>query len=190
MDAASAKFTSAQATFKKDDYIKLIGDHTISNGSVYFLRTGGATEAGIKVDGPGARIATYRKGILHDYTPKANCYSSFDSSANKGKTESFLTLGFGGSGKYLAAAWDITDQGTEIVEGIKAEKLELVSKDQGVRNNFSKVVLWMDLDRDVSVKQMFYAAGTGDTNTAVYSNIRLGGKVDTKPFEYKAGACK
>ncbi len=191
LDSASAKFKNAQATFHKDDYLKLIGDHTPSEGQVYFIRNGASTEAGFKVDGKNARIATYKNGILKDYTPgTANCYNTIDSSQNKGKTESFLTLGFGGSGKDLAAAWTITDLGPERVEGVATEKLELVSKDQGVRNNFSKVTLWMDLDRDISIKQQFFAAGTGDINTAVYSNIRLNTKVDTAPFDVKAKPCK
>ncbi len=191
LDAASARFKDAQASFHKDDYLKLLGDHTPSDGSVYFIRTGSAVEAGFKVNGKNGRIATYKNGMLRDYNPgAANCFNSVDSSQNKGKTESFLTLGFGGSGKDLAAAWTITDLGPETVEGVTTEKLDLVSKDQGVRNNFSKVTLWMDLDRDISIKQQFFAAGTGDINTAVYSNIRLNGKVDTAPFEFKAKPCK
>lgn len=191
LDASSAKFKNAQADFHKDDFLKLLGDHTPSEGSVYFTRTGAAVEAGIKINGKNGRIASYKAGLLKDYTPGAsNCYNSIDSTQNKGKTESFLTLGFGGSGTKLAEAWTISDMGPEKVEGVTTEKLELVSKDQSVRNNFSKVVLWMDLDRDVSIKQQFYAAGTGDINTATYTNIRLNGKVDTAAFEFKAKPCK
>lgn len=191
LDAASAKFKSAQANFQKDDYLKLLDDHTRSDGSVYFIRDGAAVEAGIKVDGKNARIASYKGGMLKDFTPgAANCYNSIDSTRSKGKTESFLTLGFGGSGKDLESSWTISDLGPEMIGSVKTEKLELVSKDQGVRNNFSKVVLWLDLDRDVSLKQQFYAAGTGDINTAVYSNLRLNGKVETAPFEIKGKPCK
>ena len=192
LDAASARFKNAQADFHKDDFLKLLGDHTPSDGRVYFIRNGAAVEAGIRVDGRNARIASYKGGILKDFTPgTANCYNQIDSSQNKGKTESFLTLGFGGSGSDLAKSWTITDLGPETVDGVKAEKLDLVSRDQGVRNNFSKVTLWMDLDRDVSLKQQFFAAGTGDVNTATYSNIRLNsGKVDTAPFEIKGKPCK
>lgn len=191
LDASSARFKSAEATFRKDDYEQLLKDHTISDGRVYFVRAASGTEAGIRVDGANSRIATYKNGILRDYTPgKAHCYTQIDSSQNKSKTESFLTLGFGGSGKELADKWNITDLGPEPVEGVKTEKLELVSKDAGVRQNFSKVILWMDLDRDVSIRQQFFAAGTGNTNTGTYSNIHLNVKPDTKPFEYKAGVCK
>ena len=191
LNASSATFKNAQAVFHRDDFLKALSDHTPSEGQVYFIRNGSSVEAGIKVTGKNARTASYKNGVLKDYNPAAaNCYNSIDSSQNKGKTESFLTLGFGGSGTDLANSWSIADLGPEKVEGINTEKLELVSKDQGVRNNFSKVILWMDLDRDVSIKQEFFAAGTGDTNTAIYSNIRLNTKVDTAPFDFKAKPCK
>lgn len=191
LDASSARFKSAEANFHKDDYEDLIKDHTLSEGKVYFIRSPSDTEAGIRIDGPNSRIATYKNGMLRDYTPgKANCYTQVDSSRKKAKTESFLTLGFGGSGKELADKWNITDDGQETVNGIKTEKLELVSKDPGVLQNFSKVILWMDLDRDVSIKQQFFAAGTRNTNTAVYSDIQLNKKPNTDPFKYKAGVCK
>jgi outer membrane lipoprotein-sorting protein len=50
------------------------------------------------------------------------------------------------------------------------------------------VVLWIDVDRDVSLKQVFYTT-SGDIQTAHYSNIRLNQKVDTKPFEFKGKPC-
>ncbi len=191
LDAASTKFKSAQADFHKDDFLFAFKDHTPSAGRVYIIRSGSSVEAGFLISGKSGRIATYKGGVLKDYTPgPANCYNKIDSSQNKGKTESFLTLGFGGSGTELAKNWTITDLGPETVEGVKTEKLDLVSKDPGVRQNFSKVTLWMDLDRDVSIKQQFFAAATGDINTATYTNIHLNSKVDTKPFEIKGNACK
>ena len=191
LDAASAKFKSAQATFHKDDFTKLVGDHTASEGSRYFIRNGAAVEAGIRIDGKNGRIATYKNGVLRDYNPgAANCFNTVDSSQSKGRTESFLTLGFGGSGKELSAAWTVTDDGPESIEGVKTEKLELVSKDQSVRNNFSRVILWMDLDRDISIKQQYFTAGTGDISTATFTKVRLNEKVDTAPFDFKAKPCK
>ncbi len=190
LDAASAKFKNAQADFNRDEFDHIDKSHTASTGSVYNIRNGAAVEAGIKINGQAARIATYKNGILHDYNPKLNCYNVVDSSQNKARTEAFLTLGFGGSGKDLAAKWKITDLGPETVEGVKTEKLELISNDLTVRNNFAKVTLWMDLDRDISIKQQFLIAGTDDINTATYTHIRLNDKVNTAPFDFKAKPCK
>jgi outer membrane lipoprotein-sorting protein len=186
LDAASARFTSAQADFEKDLYNAVVKDTDKQEGKVYFKREAGNTQFGMVLQGANARIAEYKNGTIRDYNPATKCYDNYQ--ASPGKIESFLTLGFGGSGRDLAKAWTITDLGPEIMDGVKTEKLDLYPKDDGVKANLTHVVLWIDLDRDVSLKQVFYTT-SGDTQTAHYSNIRLNQKVDTKPFEFKGRPC-
>jgi outer membrane lipoprotein-sorting protein len=186
LDSASARFTSAQADFEKDLYNAVIKETDKQNGKVYFKRESGNTQFGMILEGANARIAEYKNGTIRDFNPSTKCYDSVQSSP--GKIESFLTLGFGGSGRDLAKAWTITDLGPETIDTIKTEKLDLSPKDDGVKANITHVVLWIDLDRDVSLKQVFYTT-SGDIQTAHYSNIRTTGKVDTKPFEFKGKPC-
>jgi outer membrane lipoprotein-sorting protein len=186
LDAASAHFTSAQADFEKDLYNAVIKDTDKQNGKVYFKRESGNTQFGMVLEGANARIAEYKNGAIRDFNPATKCYDSVQ--ASPGKIESFLTLGFGGSGRDLAKAWTINDLGPEIIDTIKTEKVDLTPKDDGVKANLTHVVLWIDVDRDVSLKQVFYTT-SGDTQTAHYRNIRLNQKVDMKPFEFKGKAC-
>ena len=186
LDVASAHFTSAQADFEKDLYNAVIKDTDKQNGKVYFKRESGNTQFGMILEGANARVAEYKNGTIRDYNPSTKCYDSVQ--ASPGKIETFLTIGFGGSGRDLAKAWTITDQGPETIDGTKTEKLDLMPKDDGVKANINHVVLWIDLDRDVSLKQVFYTT-SGDTQTAHYSDIRLNQKVDTKPFEVKGKPC-
>jgi outer membrane lipoprotein-sorting protein len=186
LDVASAHFTSAQADFEKDLYNAVIKDTDKQSGKVYFKRESGNTQFGMILEGANARVAEYKNGTIRDYNPSTKCYDSVQ--ASPGKIETFLTIGFGGSGRDLAKAWTITDQGPETIDGTKTEKLDLMPKDDGVKANINHVVLWIDLDRDVSLKQVFYTT-SGDTQTAHYSDIRLNQKVDTKPFEVKGKPC-
>jgi len=186
LDAASAHFTSAQADFEKDLYNAVIKETDKQDGKVYFKREAGNTQFGMLLTGPNARVAEYKNGTIRDFNPSTKCYDSVQ--ASPGKIESFLTLGFGGSGRDLAKAWAITDLGPETIDTIKTEKLDLYPKDDGVKANITHVVLWIDVDRDVSLKQVFYTT-SGDIQTAHYSNIRTTGKVDTKPFEFKGKPC-
>ena len=48
LDAASAKFRSAEADFKKDFYERVVKETTTQNGSIYFLRNGSTTQMGAK----------------------------------------------------------------------------------------------------------------------------------------------
>ena len=189
MDAASAKFHSAEADVKKEQFTKIVNDTTAETGKIYFLRTGNTTQMGAKLNPPDARTFEYKNGLLRLYTPGTNHIDQYSAGGpNQSRYEAFLSLGFGGSGSDLAKAWTITDQGTEQINDggkpVSVEKLDLVSKDASVRSNYTHITIWVDPLRDVSLKQVFFAP-SGDTNSAVYTNIRL-----NQPFDLKAYAIK
>jgi hypothetical protein len=123
---------------------------------------------------------------VRDYNPKLGCY---DSVANKG-IESYLTLGFGGSGQDLASKWNVTDLGPDTIGGVKVEKLDLTPKSDDVRRNLIKVSLWVDLERDVTYKQIFLSPNGKDKNTAIYSDIHMTKPASFKPYEIKGKPCK
>jgi outer membrane lipoprotein-sorting protein len=189
LNASSKTFHSAQADFKKDLYNHFIRDTETQNGQVYFERQRDATQLGILLFGPTGkpeRIAEYKNGTIRDYNPALKCYDSVH--ASPGKIETFLTLGFGGSGDDLKKAWQIADLGPETIAGVKTEKLDLVPIDPGAKANVKHVTLWIDLDNDVSLQQIFYLT-TGDTQTAHYSKPKLNEKLNTKPFEFGGKPC-
>ena len=180
LDAASAQFTSVSADFHKDLYTKLIHETEGQDGLLFVVHTGkSGVEAGLKITGPtGARTLLYEKGIGKDDTP-GRCYNTV---ANKqGAIESALTLGFGGSGTDLAKHWDIKDDGPETVKGGEAEKLELTPRDQAVKDTYTRIDLWIRLADGIALEQKSYAV-SGDTQTAYYSNIKVGAKVDKGAF--------
>lgn len=194
LDDASAHFTSAQASFHKDLYNALVKETTPQDGTIYFIRNkSGATQMGAKIVGAGARTVEYKNGTLRDYNPGIKCFDTVAASGNKARTESFLTLGFGGSGRDLARVWVIEDLGPDTLiedgKNVKVEKLDLVPKEQSVGSMVTHVTLWLDLERGVSLKEIFFSP-SGDTQTALYSKIHLNEKkVDLKAFEIKGSPC-
>ena len=198
LDAASAHFKSAQADVQYDNYTRVVRDHALQSGSIYIERAGESVSMGAKffdlgADGKPAntasRVINFDGGTFQIYSPGTNQDDVFKAGANQAKYESFLTLGFGGSGSDLQKAWVIQDQGPETIDGTKTEKLDLVSKDPNVKNTFTHVTIWLDPTRAVSLKQIFFAPN-GDTRTAKYSNIKLNGRVDKKAYAIKPGAQK
>jgi outer membrane lipoprotein-sorting protein len=193
LDAASAKFQSAEADVHKDIYERVVRETTTQVGSIYFVRKGSATQMGAKILPPSARVMEFKDGKFKLYDPGANHLQVFSAADNQAKYESFLTLGFGGSGQDLLKAWTIDDQGQESMSdgksAVKVEKLLLVPKEQSVKNTFTQVTLWLDLDRGISLKQEFLMP-SGDKQTATYSNVKYNQKVDLKAFEIRCkGAC-
>jgi outer membrane lipoprotein-sorting protein len=195
MDTASKTFQRATADFQFDTYEKIVHDTTTQKGSVYFERKGGSTDMGMIIVDPAAttkskivKVIQYQGGTMQMFDPGVDQITVLQAGANKSEVESFLTLGFGGSGIELARAWNITDQGTETLtddgKSIKVEKLDLVGKDADSRKNFSHVTIWVDPARGVSLKQIFYTA-SGNYRSATYFNIKVNGNVHKDQFAIK-----
>jgi len=185
MDSASAK---------KLQFERIVNDTSTETGAIYFLRNGGSMQMGAKFDPPNAQILEYKSGVGRLYNPATNQLQQMSSGgANQARSEALLTLGFGGSGSDLAKTWDITDQGADQMNDgsktVAVEKLDLVSKDPSVRGSFTHIAVWIDPVRDVSLKQVFFTP-SGDTNTTLYTNIKLNQPIDLKAFEIKCkGKC-
>jgi hypothetical protein len=192
LDAGSAKFSSASATFEKDTFTYAVKDDETSKGTEYAIRKGAGSEVGIKITGEGARTVVFKNGEARVFNPRENCFDAYNVAKNKGTIDSVLALSFGTSGKDLAANWTITDNGPDKIaadsKSVTVEKLDLVPKDQSLKNSITHVELWVDTTRAVSLKQILYFPNR-DKQTAIYSDIKLNGTVDTKPYEIKGKPC-
>jgi outer membrane lipoprotein-sorting protein len=185
MDAASQKFHSTSADFSQDQFTAVVQSHEIQKGTTAFRRTGTETEMMIHItnegDQPVQRDLLYKNGELDYYQPAIKQETVFSAGANRQQYESFLTIGFGGSGKDLAGSWNVTLQGMETIDGVQTAKLDLVSKQTDVRNNFSHITVWIDPVRSISLKQVFYTP-SGDMRTVTYSNIRYNTNIPSSAF--------
>jgi outer membrane lipoprotein-sorting protein len=194
MDAAAAKFNTTQANFEWDRYEKVIDEvDDVETGIIYYRRVGKDVEmkAEIKTAGPSrdklkpeAQFVLFSQGKVQRYLPKVDQVTVFDVGKNRSEVESYLVLGFGGSGQDLAKSFDVTYQGQETIDGIPAARLQLIPKSERVRNTFARILLWIDLDRGISVQQQFFEPG-GNYKLAKYSSIRLNEKIPDEVFHLK-----
>lgn len=181
MDAAAAKFQSAEADLKWEMFERVVRDTTVQTGSIYFLHTKGGTEMGAVITQPSLKYLRFGggKGALYDAVSKK--LTPFDAGKDRARVESFLTLGFGGSGKDLERAWTITMQGAEIMDNTPVVKLDLVPKDAATAQTFTHVTVWIDPARAISLKQQFFTP-ENDIRTTYYTHIRYNTAVDTKKY--------
>jgi outer membrane lipoprotein-sorting protein len=184
MDAASARFHSAQADFEWDEYEVVVQSTDKQTGSITFVRNGAQVEMAAMLNPPQQKQLVYKDGKLQMYEPKIDQLSVFIAGGNRSQYESFLTLGFGGSGKAMAQAWTVTYLGKEVVDGVSCAKLNLVPVQQSLRTNVDHVTLWLDPSRDVSLKQQFFEP-SGDYRLAHYTNIKLNERVNEQAFRIK-----
>ena len=183
MDDASAQFQTAQANFVFDQYQKVVDEHDTQKGTVYYRRSGQQIEMMAEFKDPD-KFVLYKDGQLQVYEPKINRVMQYSTGANREQLESFLVLGFGGSGQDLKKSFDVTFQGEETIDNIPTGKLHLVPKSDKTRANFPEIILWIDLSNGISVQQKLVQT-EGDFRVAKYSNINLRSKIGNDVFRLK-----
>jgi outer membrane lipoprotein-sorting protein len=184
MDKAAAAFRSAEAAFEWDQFQKVVNDTDVQKGKVYYRRQGGDIQMAADITDPDKKSVLYSEGKISIYQPKIEQVTQYDATKNRAALESFLVLGFGGSGHDLLDAYEVKYAGSEQAGGVNAEKLELVPKSATVRNNVERIVLWIDPARGVSVQQQFFQPG-GDYRLTKYSDIKVNEKIPDTAFKLK-----
>lgn len=191
MDEAAAKFHSAQAEFQWDQFERVVSSTDTQTGRIYFLGNGTSTEMAAEIltsDGqPSKKTIVFKDGVLKFYQPEINQLTIFHAGKKQDQYESFLTLGFGGSGSDLKKNWDIAYQGMETIDGVQTAKLDLVSKLASVRNNFTHVTIWVDPARAISLKQEMFEP-SGDIRTDYFRNIEYNKKISASVFKIKTNS--
>ena len=184
MDSAAANFQTAQADFVWDQYQRVVDETDTQKGTVYYRRASKEIEMLADIKEPDRKMVLYKDSKLQVYQPKIDQVLVYPAGANRGELESYLVLGFGGSGEDLKKSFDVSYEAEETVDGIATARLALVPKSDKIRSNFSKIFLWIDLARGISVQQKFMQS-QGDYRLAKYSAVRLNGKVGNDVFQLK-----
>jgi outer membrane lipoprotein-sorting protein len=185
MDEVAATFRSAQANFEWDTYEKVIDEvDEVQTGTIYYRRNDKDIEMMAEVKKIGSSLATlkpepkyvlFSQGKIRLYQPKPDQVTEFDVRKDHSDYESYVVLGFGGSGQDLLKVFDVTYEGPETINGVATARLQLVPKSQAIRNTYKQIFLWIDLDKGVSVQQKFISP-QDDYRLAKYSDIQVNGK--------------
>jgi len=192
MDASSAKFQDVKAEITVDNYTAVVQETETQTGMTAFRRAGGGMEMVTHLktsSGQPYADLLYANGKLEYYSPAQKQETIFSAGANSGEANSLLATGFGATGEQLEAGWTVTfdgmDKSVATASGTPTAKLELVSKNANIRNNyFSKVTIWVDLSRDVTLKQVSEQPD-GDKRTVTYSDVRTNSRLPGSLFSLK-----
>lgn len=186
LDQTAAQFHSAQAAFVWDQYNRVVDEHDKQKGTIYFRRVGNDLQMAADItDPPPAKYVLYTDSKVEVYTPKLDEVNTYNTGKDRATVESFLVLGFGGSGRDMLKSFNVKYMGHDKIDSTDTVKLELVPKSDKVRNTFDHIWLWIDPALGVSVQQQFFAPESGDYRLAKYSNIKLDQKIPDSVFKLK-----
>ena len=186
LDSAAKNFHTTTAAFEFDTIqTDPIPDTDKMTGTAYYERTGSHFQMAAHIakdnERPAAKAYVFSGGVLRESdTGKESDAKSY---TQAGKYESYLMLGFGASGHDLQDKWTIKYLGTEKIDGVTTDKLELVAIDPAIRKNIPKVTIWLDTSRAVSLKQDF-DEGEGQSRICYYKNIVVNQALPGNAFSF------
>src|SRR5258705_6565674 len=128
MDTAAKKFRSAEASFVWDQYQKVINETDTQKGKIYFRRQDNEIQMASDISEPDKKYILYSGGKVQVYQPKIDQVTEYNPGKSRSDLESFLVLGFGGSGHDLLKSYDVKYVGSETIAGIEVAKLDLTPK--------------------------------------------------------------
>ena len=190
LDEAAKNFRSTQADFQFDSVeTDPISEDDVQKGTVFYERTGSAFQMAAHIrefnGKPVPKVYVYSGGAVKLYEPLINQVTTITKAS---QYESWFMLGFGASGKDLEQKWEIKYLGPDtLLDGktsVKTEKLEMVPKDPAIRKNLSKVTMWVDPERGVSLKQVLNFGPT-EYKVCVYFNIKVNQPLPAGAFTLK-----
>jgi len=189
MDRTAADFHTTQANFVWQQYTKVIDEVSdTQKGTVYFRRSGQNVEMAADVNDPSPpKYVLFTGNKVEMYQPKINQVTQYNTGKDRGAFESFLVLGFGGSGQDMLKAFEVTYLGSEKVTDIDTVKLNLVPKSEKARGTFNHIWLWVDPARGVSLRQQLFEPD-GDYRLADYSDVQLNQKIPDSVFKLKTNS--
>jgi outer membrane lipoprotein-sorting protein len=189
LDAAAKGFHTTTATVEFDSIqTDPIPDTDVMTGNAFYERNSHfemavhfTTHISDGKSQPTKKAYIFSGGTLRvSETGKETDAKPYDQAS---KYESYFALGFGASGSQLAEKWDIKYLGTEKIDGISTDKLELVAKDPNIRKNIAKVTVWMDTPRAVSLKVVF-DEGHGQSYVCHYTNLKVNESLPKTAFAF------
>jgi len=185
MDSVAAGFHSAEAEFEWDTYEKVIDEvDDIQTGTIHYRKNGDNIEmmAEVKKAGqtlneqrPEPKFVLFSQGKVQMFQPKVNTVTQFDLGKNRSDFESYVVLGFGGSGQDLKKAFDVTYVDPQTIPVAGTSELQLLPKSDKVKGTYSKILLWIDMNKGISIQQQFFQP-QGDYRLAKYSDVQINGK--------------
>jgi len=153
------------------------------SGRFYFLKKNGNVYLRKDITQPQENSLVISEGKVTFYQPRIKQAQRYNLGQNKDKAE-FLLLGFGSDKEALKNTYTIRLLGQETVGGSACHILELTPKSEKVSAFFRQIVLWVDDQLGVPVRQKLVEP-TRDYLLIDFQRIELNPPIRESLFEMK-----
>jgi outer membrane lipoprotein-sorting protein len=186
LDETAAKFHTAKADVVWENVqTQPIFDKDTQTGSLDVERHKGKVSLALHLktlDGkPVPKEMVYDGGEFKLYEPLLKQMTIFHTAGKEAQIESFLALGFGGSSAEMQQDWTVSYAGAETIGGVATEKLQLLPRTEATKQNVSKVVLWIDMQNGIAIRQQSFDP-SGNYRLVNYTQLHLNSGLPANAF--------
>jgi len=179
MDAVAKDFHSLSASVERTKVTVVVNDRSTEVGTVLVR----GEKMLLQLKAPDERTILRTGDNLYIYTPGLKRVEEYNLGKNRDLVDQFLLLGFGTKGTELKKGYSIKMTGEDKVDDKRTIELELTPKLESVRNQISKIQLWVDESTWLPDQQRFEEAGSGDYSIVHYSKIVLNPPISDSEFK-------
>jgi outer membrane lipoprotein-sorting protein len=179
LDEAAKGFHSLSADVERTKVTVVVNDKSTESGTILVH----GDKMLLQMKPPDARTILRAGDNISVYTPGLKRVEEYNIAKNRALVDQFLTLGLGTSGKDLEKHYLVTLLGEPTMDDKKTVELELTPKSQEVRNQFSKIQIWLDESSWLPVQQQLYETGSGDYSIIRYTRIVRNPHIEESEFK-------
>jgi outer membrane lipoprotein-sorting protein len=168
LDEEAKRFRGLTASLERTKVTVVVNDRSTESGQIYVRRD---DKMLLELSVPEERTILRTGDDLYIFHPRTKRLEQYDLGKHRALVDEYLLLGFGTSGNDLKRGFLVTILGEPTLGGRRVVLLELTPKSEQVRQQISKVHLWIDQATWLPVQQKFFETGSGDYFEIRYSQI-------------------
>ena len=180
MDKAASDFRSLTADIEQIKYTDVVKDTSTETGQIFVRRD---QKMRIDITKPDPKTILRTGDSLFIYTPKINRVEEYNLGKHRAIIDQYMRLGFGTKSQDLRKSYDINLVGEEEIDHRKTFLLELTPKSEEIRNQITKIHMWVDESSWLPIQQKFFEASGGDYFLVKYSNVMKNLKIGDSKFK-------
>lgn len=180
MDKSAQDFRTLTADVQHIKYTDVVKDTSTETGQMWVRRD---EKMRIEIQKPDPRTILRSGDSLFVFNPKINRVEEYDLGKNRAMVDQYVLLGFGTRGDNIKKNYLVAANGEQELDGRKTVVIELTPKSQQIRDQITKIQMWIDEASWLPIQQKFFEAGSGDYFIFHYSNVRKNLKIADSRFK-------
>jgi len=159
MDHAAADFHSLSANIERVKYTDVVKDTSTESGQIWVRKD---EKMRIQITKPDPRTVLRVGDTFYIFNPKINRVEEYDISKNREMVDQYLELGFNTRGEHLKKNYLVAVNGEQELDGRKTVVIELTPKSDKMREQITKIQMWVDTGSWMAIQQKIFEANSGD----------------------------